>query len=165
VVRIRRFISRATVEKGLTPHRQTHEAGGADEISLAGLSIGAGLLKTTNLALKEEDSYTFALRNAADTVYRSVRLMDAYIKYFYPQSSAANSYMRTYGVTTYGWVFQAWDGAAYQACAELRDGYLSLLRMKAPNLTVGEYLKVGAGNVIESEDVEVDMIVWSLILG
>lgn len=40
------------------------------------VSIGAYLLKTTNLGLKEEDSSTMAVRNAADDAYKSLKTDD-----------------------------------------------------------------------------------------
>ena len=38
------------------------------------IAIGANLLKTTNLGIKEEDSNNWALRNAADTGYKHLML-------------------------------------------------------------------------------------------
>uniref|UniRef100_A0A6H1ZHE7 Uncharacterized protein n=1 Tax=viral metagenome TaxID=1070528 RepID=A0A6H1ZHE7_9ZZZZ len=42
------------------------------------ISIGANLLKTTNLVFKELDAGSFAIRNAADNAYLSLRLSNLY---------------------------------------------------------------------------------------
>jgi len=143
------------VRVGYTTKRDIDDLIGLDDIDKvhihkANLEIGANLLKTSNLALKEINATDLGIRNAADTLHRNLQLELIRANYVNPLTSTGHAFLNTESVTAYGWIFRAFDGVAYQECAKLIAGYLDLLRMKASNLTVGEYLKVETGNVIGS---------------
>ena len=82
-----------------------------EHIHNADIDIKGNLLKTTNLALKQEDATTLAVRDSANSVYRAIRLSELYVEAMITKLGSGTLPITAFGDNVSDILFRSYDSA------------------------------------------------------
>ena len=94
---------------------------------LGNIELGAHLLKTANLALKEGDVDTIHLRDDGDTAYKNIRGAIGWFNYIVAQLTTTNLRIQTQDNAARTVFFSAYD-TDMRDCVKLINGHFVLIK-------------------------------------